>query len=375
MAWPTFQCPGETSTGAPCPTPVAAGDSGCFRHQPAEERAARVALKAAAEAEKAAAKRARTVRKSRKTRATNKEKADKSPRNNWVGPGGIVEQAAAIVYDYTDTGITLRQLFYQLVTRHILANTDGNYSSLSSKTAEARRWGTFPDLIDLTREIKKVYGWESFEAAIDNAIRYGHLKRDEGQQYQVWVVVEKDGLLAQISNWFGNLHITITSLKGYCSYTHKHNIKEEVEADGRPAILLYVGDFDCSGEDLYRDLLENTDCWYKAIRVALREDQVLDLAESAITFGKPFDRRWPAFEARHYNFVEAHGVRGVAHKAGQSWVGKCIQVEVDSIAPDRLRSLIQDELLNWFDFDLYAIKVEAERAARVDIAARIGITL
>ena len=63
--------------------------------------------------------------------------------------GPIFDQAAAIVASY-DTPVTLRQLFYRLVTATVIPNSSA-YKTLSNRTAEARREGWFPALAD-TRE-------------------------------------------------------------------------------------------------------------------------------------------------------------------------------------------------------------------------------
>ena len=61
-------------------------------------------------------------------------------RINWPD---VVAHAADIVYSYS-TSVTLRQLFYRLVSEQLIPNTTAAYKGLSSKTAEARREMTSP---------------------------------------------------------------------------------------------------------------------------------------------------------------------------------------------------------------------------------------
>jgi hypothetical protein len=68
--------------------------------------------------------------------------------------GPILQHAASIVRSYS-TGVTLRQLFYRLVSDGTLPNTNSAYTSLSKQTAKARRDGWFPDLIDRGRIIHR----------------------------------------------------------------------------------------------------------------------------------------------------------------------------------------------------------------------------
>lgn len=81
------------------------------------------------------------------------------PRVDW---SAIVVKAADIVATY-DTGVTLRQLFYRLVAAELLPNTKVAYTTLSRVTAQARRAGTFPPLIDRTRRIHRYQTFEDPE--------------------------------------------------------------------------------------------------------------------------------------------------------------------------------------------------------------------
>jgi len=54
----------------------------------------------------------------------------------------VLDHAARIVASY-DTGVTLRQLFYRLVSDETLRNTKAEYAQLSARTAQARRAGEY----------------------------------------------------------------------------------------------------------------------------------------------------------------------------------------------------------------------------------------
>ena len=72
----------------------------------------------------------------------------------------VIDRAAEIVESY-DTSVTLRQLFYRLVSEQALPNTEGAYKRLSALTAEGRRSGGFPDLIDRGRAIHRPPSFDS----------------------------------------------------------------------------------------------------------------------------------------------------------------------------------------------------------------------
>ena len=64
-----------------------------------------------------------------------------------------------IVESY-DTRVTLRQLFYRLVAAALILNIDSHYKTLSRLTAQGRRDGSFPELMDTTRSIEE-YSWHA----------------------------------------------------------------------------------------------------------------------------------------------------------------------------------------------------------------------
>jgi hypothetical protein len=234
-------------------------------------------------------------------------------RPDWTD---LLARAATIVDGY-DTLVTLRQLFYRLVAARLLPNTTNAYKALSKHTAEARRAGAFPRLMDRGRSIHRYPTFLSPAAARRWLRDLYRRDRTEGQAYALYLAVEKAGIVAQLQEWFGNLGIPVLALGGYGSQTYVDDVAAHVEKDGRPAVLLYAGDHDPSGEDIDRDFTERTDCWSDVRRVALTAAQVQQYALPPQP-GKKTDSRARRFVARH---------------------GQLVQVELDALPPDVLRTL------------------------------------
>lgn len=264
-------------------------------------------------------------------------------RHDWPA---ILAHAATIVWSY-DTGVTLRQLFYRLVSDQTLANTRSDYCQLSARTAEARRAGAFPALMDRTRRIHR---YPTFGGPADaREWLAGIYRRDrtEGQEHAVYIAVEKDGLVALLQNWFGDLGVPVVAVRGYASQTYADDIAADVAADGRPAVLLYGGDFDPSGMDIERDAVTRTGCWAHVERVALTPEQIDEHALPP-ALGKATDTRAGAFVEKY---------------------GKLVQVEIDALPPDVLRSLYADALARFFDTSTYQTVMAREAAERRQLEA------
>ncbi|MGH3550509.1 MAG: hypothetical protein ACRDQU_20795 [Pseudonocardiaceae bacterium] len=263
----------------------------------------------------------------------------------------ILTRAAAIVRSY-DTSVTLRQLFYRLVSEQLLPNKDTSYKGLSARTAALRRDGEFPDLIDRGRAIHRYeYFADAFQAVTDMT-EWFRLDRTTGQDASVYLGVEKAGLVIQLQSWFGDLGVPILALGGYSSQSYVKEVQLDIP-DHRAAILIYAGDFDPSGEDIDRDFIARTDCWNKVIRVALSAAQV-DQYQLPPALGKATDSRAAAFVARH---------------------GELVQVELDALPPETLRQLYTDAIAQYWDESAYAAvrdRESTERALLRDAASVIG---
>jgi hypothetical protein len=276
---------------------------------------------------------------------------------NW---NDILDHAAQIVRSY-DTRVTLRQLFYRLVADQTLRNTRSEYNQLSSQTAKARRDSDFPELMDRTRAIQRMYPLFQSTAEATTWLK-GRYRRDrtEGQEYSIYLAVEKAGIVNQLNEWFGfPLGIPILPLQGYSSQTfvddvvydsgaHYANLVNGKEAgvDFRPTVLIYAGDFDPSGEDIDRDFMERTGCWDHYHRIALNPEQI-DEYDLPPAMGKASDTRAAEFVARH---------------------GELIQVELDALPPNDLQRLYSEAIMEYWDDKAHKSVMAKEKKERDSLA-------
>jgi hypothetical protein len=257
----------------------------------------------------------------------------------------ILDRAAEIVGSY-DTSVTLRQLFYRLVSEQQIPNSQATYKRLSSLTAKRRRAGTFPALIDRGRRIQCRVSFTSAVDAMQWLEVVARRDRTDGQDVALYLGVEKAGMVVQLDAWFGDpLGIPILPLGGYSSESFETDVKDAVQQDGRPAILLYAGDFDPSGEDIDRNFIMQTDCWKDVRRIALNADQVRE-HRLPVNPGNADDTRAAGFIERH---------------------GALMQVELDALPPETLRASYQDAINQYWDSSAYDAALAAEQAVLEDL--------
>lgn len=259
----------------------------------------------------------------------------------------VIERAAQIV-DGSELPMTLRQLFYRLVSEELIENHLYRYQDLSRLTAKGRRAGTFPRLIDPTRQVYIPPSWDGPEDARGWLREQYRRDRTEGQPYQIILAVEKATQFGFLRSWFGDLGVPIATLRGFDSQTHVDEVAGRIRDDPRPTVLLYAGDFDPSGDDIERDFRTRIGPALDGAvvrRVALDWAQVdlYKLPPQMVRLkkdGTPADSRADAFLKRH---------------------GRLVQVELEALPPQGLRDLYAEEIAKFWDRAAYkAVRVREE---------------
>lgn len=283
-------------------------------------------------------------------------------RINWQP---VIHRAAQIVESY-DIPVTLRQLFYRLVMEQLLPNDQGKYKMLSSKTAELRRRGQFPALFDRGRGILQPPHWDHPADAMQALADQYRLDRTAGQDVSVFLGVEKNALAGLLQAWFDEYGVPVLPLGGYSSESLDRVVRLQVQRDGRPAVLIYAGDFDASGMDIGRNFVAQTDCWQQVIRIGLGED-VIEAHGLPVLEGKPADSRAP-------RFIDAHPRIHDRYDFGRDSKGRRIpvQVELDAVDPAELRRMYLTAMAPFWDMSLFEDVLDQERIDRAQLVAAVG---
>jgi hypothetical protein len=264
-----------------------------------------------------------------------------------------IDRARDIVEGY-DGGVTVRQVMYRLVAEGLLPNTAPTYRRLSSRLAQARRDGIFPDLIDTIREVHVPQAWSDADAFVADMPQWFRLDRTRGQEWALYVAAEKDTLRQLLTGWLAEYGIPVLVVRGFGSQSYADIVRDRARSDPRPAALLYLGDFDASGSDIERDWVQRTDCWERAERVLLTDGQVREY-QLPPAEGKRDDPRWPGF-ARRYGFD----------------LDRPVQWEVEALEPAELKRLVMEAVDGYIDREILAEVIAEEEQQRAQLAALLG---
>lgn len=133
----------------------------------------------------------------------------------------LVEQCNDIVDDYQSQGLrlTLRQLYYQLVTKNIIVNSERSYQNLSALVSNGRLGGKvdWSAIEDRVRQPRKAGEFDNLQDLINAAIHSYRLPRWKGQMNYVELWVEKDALAGVLEPITRQYHATLMVNRGYSS--------------------------------------------------------------------------------------------------------------------------------------------------------------
>lgn len=133
----------------------------------------------------------------------------------------LIERVNGIVDEYDAQGysLTLRQVYYQMVSRDIIPNSQRSYKNLGNLISEGRLAGLIDwnAIEDRTRNLRSRSKWESPQEIIDAVARQYHIDYWEGQENYVEVWVEKDALVGIVGKICDRLDVPYFSCRGYTS--------------------------------------------------------------------------------------------------------------------------------------------------------------
>ena len=162
-----------------------------------------------------------------------------------------------IITQYHKQGyvLTLRQLYYQLVSMDFISNKASEYRKLGILVTKGRMAGLIDwDAIeDRLRRPWRPWWTTSVTSAMDTIIGQYRLDRQDGQPSLIEVWCEKDALSGVLRKIISEFHVHLVINRGYSSTTAMHDAFERVNAalvTGRNAHIFYLGDHDPSGLDM-----------------------------------------------------------------------------------------------------------------------------
>lgn len=246
--------------------------------------------------------------------------------------------------------LTLRQIYYQLVSQEFIENTVSQYAMLSNLLKWARIDGHVPweAVEDRVRAFHNSEGWQNKEDFLSwlldsylSAYRR-NLWQDQERYVEVWI--EKDALSAIFTRTCSQYGVSVVVCRGFASVSFLHDFKSRlVKHSGRDPVMLYFGDFDPSGVEMLR-----------AMRTTLSDELNVDLEFRRVALLRDdiFQHRLP----HNPNALKRSDTRAKKHLESYGEPA----VELDALRPDVLEQKIETAIKAEVT-DVKAFNVQVDR--------------
>lgn len=262
----------------------------------------------------------------------------------------------AILDSYRAQGydLTLRQLYYQLVSKDIIPNNQKEYKTLGTLVNDARMAGLidWDMIVDRGRKTEMPPHWDSPADIIEAAANSFRINKWEGQPNHVEVMVEKQALEGVLIPVCKRLDVNFTANKGYSSQSMMYRIGQRLKRlyrnDDKHIHILYLGDHDPSGLDMDRDVEE---------RLSLFSGHSVTFERLALKYSQVEELRPPENPAK---LTDSRADKYIAEYGDSSW-------ELDAVEPKALDQLVTEAVEALRDPDLWDEMVATEKKMRGEL--------
>lgn len=278
----------------------------------------------------------------------------------------MIARMNEIVAAYMEKGfvLTVRQLYYQLVARDLIENSDKSYKSIAALVNNARISGEMDwDAIeDRMRAFERRQRWGSGREILQASVDSFHMDMWENQPCRVFVIIEKDALVGVLSKTCGGYDVPLLAARGYPSGSVLRSFASDdilPNIHEQRIIVIHLGDHDPSGIDMTRDLRERLEMFsefdshgheIEMRRIALTMDQIKQ-HKSPPNPAKQTDSRFAEYRRQH---------------GTKSW-------ELDALPPEYLAEIVTKEIRTHLDVDAWNKRrayVEGVRTKLADTAKK-----
>jgi hypothetical protein len=279
----------------------------------------------------------------------------------------LAERAIAILE--AEHPMTLRQLYYRLVSAGVLYNDQREYKRLGSLMTRLREAGHVPRtwIVDHVRSTLKPSSWTGL-ADFTETVRDAYRKDFWASHKQhVEVFVEKDAIAGTIQPVTAEYDVALRVCRGYSSVSFAGEIADLWQVIDKPIFAYYLGDFDPSGFDLERDLREKLERYSR--RCFCADSKQLDriLRDNH----RPISELvcWQCLAVQEADF-EAHELIVLPIKQSDKRAKQFMReygpdcAEVDALPPSELRARVQTAIERHIDQRRWRRLRETERLER-----------
>lgn len=242
--------------------------------------------------------------------------------------------------------LTVRQIFYQLVVKNLIKNTDSHYGMLNTAVRNGRIDGYIPweAIEDRSRQAYLNRGWVNQEDFLEtersNFLEGYRRDLQQGQENYIEVWLEKAALSGIFQRMLNPYCIPLVPTSGFESVTFLNDYRNRVLTsiqNNQRAVMLYFGDHDPSGK-IMLDTMETT--LVKEMKAAgIKFDPVALTLAQANQYNVPVDMKAAKkTDTRYKEYKKKYGD---------------VAVELDALSPKQLQEVIKKAVEKYIDLSKF----------------------
>lgn len=284
-------------------------------------------------------------------------------QGEWKSTTQLIEAGLRILKK--ENPMTIRQLFYRLVSNGTVDNSMPDYHHVSAVMTKARLDSRCPYdwIVDRSRPTYTPYVFED-PGEYAESVKTGYRKdywADQPCHVEIWT--EKDAIIGSIEPVTDELGVTVRVARGHFSTTRIHDIAQEFvlhKRRGKNIHVLYLGDHDPSGiviqsngSERLEELLEKSlgeGPWYSIVRLAI-------LKQDITKFRLP-PLRIKSSDPNAEKFRRKFGTAGV---------------ELDALPPEELRRRLREAIESRIDKSKWDRAIAVEKVELRSITENLAL--
>lgn len=267
----------------------------------------------------------------------------------------------------TESPITLRGVFYRVVSAGAVEKTELGYRKVGRELIKLRREGViaYDAITDGSRWTFRPGTWSSLDARLRAAASSYRRALWTDSPHEVQIYSEKDAITSVIADTADEWDVVLGIVRGYSSETFCYQVAKSIlsaENRGKDSIWIYqVGDHDPSGLDAWRAFTDRViGFMYNHISeyersgsttwIQLGDGPVVEFTRLAVTPEQITQHQLPTRPTKSTD-TRAAGFAGGS-------------VEVDALPPTVLREIVRDAITQHIDQEALRLTRMAEQNER-----------
>lgn len=272
----------------------------------------------------------------------------------------LIRQASDICETYERQGIpmSLRQLYYQLVSKNLIDNSKSSYNALGSAVSDGRVAGliSWTAIEDRGRNLRGLNHADNPQSALKAVLDGYSIDKWANQPYRAEVWVEKEALIDVVGLICDKLEVDFFACKGYNSQSEQWRAGQRFAGyvrKGQRPVVFHLGDHDPSGIDMTRDNRDRIELFagvpVQVVRLALNMNQIEQYSPPP-NYAKASDSRYADYRNKY---------------GEECW-------ELDALEPRVIQDLISEAVMRLRDQKLWDEMTAQQTEDKMYLEALVG---